>query len=99
VTTRVEVKIRIIPGAMDRVARSPEVRDRIQEIVDSLAEGLRRAVPVRTGAGRRSIKGRVVMGPNGWIGGASWDEAHYYLGILDSRHHFAEPVMNRVRHV
>lgn len=97
--TEVRVQVRIIPGAVDRIARSMEVHDNVKRIVDDLAEGLRRAVPVRTGAGRKSVTGRVAMGPNGWYGAASWDEAHYYLGILNSRRHFAEPVMDRIRYV
>ncbi len=96
------VRVRTIPGAMDRVARSPSVYEGMQDIVDDLAEDLRRVTPVRTGRGRASVKGRVEASGSGWVGTASWSDDHFYLGIVNVRGRsagFADPVINRVRYV
>ena len=47
----------------------------------------------------RASKRSVPMGPAGWYGTASWDNAHYYMGIQNSRTHWAEPTAQRVRFV
>ncbi len=99
---RTSVRVNVIPGAMDRIARSPSVADGLQEIVDDLAADLRDVTPVRTGKGRRSIKGRIEPSSTGWVGTASWDEDHFYLGIVNVRGRragFADPIINRVRYV
>lgn len=94
-----KVVVRVIPGAVDRIARSSDTRDYVQDYVDRLADTLKPSVPVRSGRGRKSVKGRVAMGARGWYGTASWDEQHYYLGILNSRMHFADAAIARIRYV
>lgn len=81
------------------IARGPETYNFVRKQVDETAETLRRSAPVRTGAGRGSITGRVWMGPDGWFGTASWDEAHYYLGIQNAQRKWADRAAALVRYV
>jgi len=81
----VTTRITVYDAAFEEIKRSPDVYSFIRKRTDDAAEALRRSSPVRTGAGRGSIRSQVVMGPDGWTGYASWDEQHYYLGILNSR--------------
>jgi hypothetical protein len=96
----VEIRdVRVIPGAVDAIARGPDVYAFVQGLVDEAAATMREGAPVRTGAGRASIRGQVWMGPDGWFGTASWDVQHYYMGIQNDRRHFVEPALSRVRYV
>ncbi len=83
--SRVTVRVTVRQSGLEAIKRGPEVYSFVRRHTDNAAEALRRAAPVRTGAGRGSITTDVVMGPDGWVGYASWDERHYYLGILNAR--------------
>ncbi len=82
---RIIVRVTVLEGGLEAIKRGPEVYSFVRQHTDNAAEALRRAAPARTGAGRGSIDTNVVMGPDGWVGYASWDERHYYLGILNAR--------------
>jgi hypothetical protein len=97
--TRVDVDVTVFEGSIREIARGPELHSYLRRAVDEVAEGMRSGAPVRSGAGRASIRGQVHMGPDGWYGTASWDTRHYYMGILNSRRQFAEPAIMRVRYV
>ena len=98
-TNVTDVRVTVYDTAIAAIARGPEVYDFVRKIVDGAAEGMRGGAPVRTGAGRASIGGRVVMGADGWYGVASWDTRHYYMGIQNARQSFVEPAFSRVRFV
>lgn len=94
-----DVKITVYESAIRDIARGPDTYEFVRSIVDDAAATMRQGAPVRTGAGRASIVSRVEMGPDGWYGTASWDTRHYYMGILNTRRHFVEPALSRVRYV
>jgi hypothetical protein len=96
---RTEVAVTVYPKAWDSIARSEQVHSWLDVKVSGIAEDLRRAAPVRSGAGRNSISSAVRMGADGWYGTASWDDAHYYMGIQNSRTHWAAQAAQRVRFV
>lgn len=87
------------PQAWDRIARSPELYSWVDGKVTRAAEDLRRSAPVRSGAGRNSINSAVRMAAEGWMGTATWDDAHYYMGIQNAHTHWAESAVQRVRYV
>lgn len=95
----VTVRVQVFEPAIREIARGPDVHDFVLRIASDLAEGLRAGAPVRTGAGRASIRARAEMGPDGWYSTASWDTQHYYMGIQNDRRHFVEPALSRVRFV
>lgn len=72
-------------AVLEQIKRGSDAYAFTRRQAEHAAEGLRRGTPVRTGAGRASIRADVTMGPDGWIGTASWDESHYYLGILNTK--------------
>lgn len=88
------------PGAIMAIAQSEATRRMVQAKVDTLAYGLRAGAPVRTGAGRASITAKTERDfEHGWVGTATWDEEHYYMGILNSRTRWADPTVAAVRYV
>jgi hypothetical protein len=93
------VTVTVNPSLVLSLARSPELYAHLHRMVDGAAENMRGAAPVRTGAGRASIRGQVVMTPTGWVGAAGWDRTHYYMGFQNRRRHFVEPALTRVRFV
>jgi len=97
--TTVEVQVTVHDEVIREIARGPELREFLLRTVSEFASELRADAPVRTGAGRRSIVAKVEMGATGWYGTASWDDAHYYLGIQNSRTRWAQPTLSRVRYV
>jgi hypothetical protein len=98
-TTKVSTKVTVRHQAVAELARGPELRRHLEQAVTDMALDMQAHAPVRSGAGRRSIKGEVVMTSEGWVGTASWDVAHYYLSFQDKRKQFAEPAIQRVRYV
>jgi hypothetical protein len=89
---------------LEAIKRGSEVYAFCRRQADDAADVLRRAAPVRSGAGRASVRSSVEMGPEGWYGVASWDESHYYLGILNtkdaqSREGWADRAAAQVRYV
>ena len=97
---RPRVVVRLNRPELIALERGRETRDLVKDVADEIAATMRPLAPARTGAGRRSIQGRVEMSASGWVGTASWDEAHYYMGILNSKgRHFAEAAVQRVRYV
>jgi hypothetical protein len=95
-----DVRITVYDDRIIALNRSPETHDFLRSIVDEEARALADAAPVRTGAGRSSIRGRVEMGSDGWIGAASWDTSHYYMGLRNTRTHWADRVAaQQVRYV
>lgn len=97
--TRFEVKTTYYPEVIDEIEMSDDTRLMIQSKVDDAAADLRSEAPVRTGAGRASIRSKTEREGVEWVGTASWDDEHYYMGILNSRTHWAEPTVQRVRFV
>lgn len=95
----IDVNVTFYPQAWDAISRGPELHDFMQGKASDAADELRRFAPVRSGAGRRSITSRAVLGVDGWEGRATWDDEHYYMGILNSRTHWADPAVQRVRYV
>lgn len=98
-TSSVTTRVTLRPDGFARLARSPEVRQVLSTVSDRGADSLRQAAPSRTGAGRASIYSDVRMGPDGWYGVASWDDAHYYMGIQQTRTRWADPAIARIRYV
>jgi hypothetical protein len=94
-----DVKVTVYESSLTAMARGPEMYDFVYGVVSDAAAAMRDEAPVRTGAGRGSIIGRVEMGTEGWYGRASWDRAHYYMGIQNARRSFVEPALTRVRYV
>lgn len=94
-----EVNVTYYPEVIDEIAMGDETRDLVLAKADDAATDLRSEAPVRSGAGRASIKARVERDGTDWVGAASWDDEHYYMGILNSRDHWAEPTVQRVRYV
>lgn len=95
--TEALVTVTIRPDFAAKLAFSPDMERLLRRKADAVAAKLRAAAPVESGAGRASIRGRTAMTPRGWIASASWDEQHYYLGILNTRTHWAEPVVQGLR--
>jgi hypothetical protein len=95
------VTVRVTPNPALRLelSHSAALHEYLSRETDALAADMRDHAPVRTGAGRQSIGGQVLMTPEGWVGVASWDVAHYYMGFQDRRKPFAEPALQRVRYV
>lgn len=93
------VVVDVNEAAIADLARGPEMYDLLRGTADEVSEEMRRGAPVRTGAGRASIRSRVEMTADGWVATASWDERHYYMGIQNSRREFAETALSRVRYV
>jgi len=75
------------------------MREWLKERVADIAAGLRSDAPVKTGAGRGSIASDTALAVQGWTGEAGWDEAHYYMGIQQSRTHWADPAIAKIRYV
>lgn len=99
-TPRYDVHITVYDDRILAMARSQDTYNFLRSIVDGEARALADAAPVRTGAGRGSIRGRVEMGTDGWIGAASWDTSHYYMGLRNVRTHWADRVAaQQVRYV
>jgi hypothetical protein len=96
---RAEIKVTPIPGAGMQIARSPEMREWMRARVADIASDLRADAPVKTGAGRGSIASDTALAAAGWEGSAGWDEAHYYMGIQQSRTHWADPAVADIRYV
>lgn len=96
---RVSVEVDVHHGALAEMARAHDTRELVLRVAEDIAEGMRAGAPVRTGAGRASIRAHAEMGSDGWYATASWDERHYYMGIQNTRRHFAEPALSRVRYV
>ena len=96
-TVRVDVNVH--RAAIAEIARGHETYELVTRFADDVVEEMRRGAPVRTGAGRASIRTRAALGPDGWYATASWDERHYYMGIQNGRRQFAEPALARVRYV
>lgn len=95
----VTVTVQVNSALPMELAHGPEIHEMLRRAVDALASDMRAHAPVRTGAGRNSIEGEVLMTPEGWVGVASWDAKHFYMGIQDRRKPFAEPALQRVRYV
>lgn len=93
---RVDYKVTPIPGGALEIARSPELRAWLAERMRSIADDLRRDAPVKTGAGRGSIASDVELSSGGWAGSAGWDAEHYYMGIQQTRKHWADPVVDHI---
>lgn len=96
---RVDVKTVVDRIAVLQLARSPELHAAMQRKANRMASDLRQAAPVKSGAGRASITGDVVMGPTGWTAIAGWDPQHYYMGIQNSRTRWAGRAAASVRYV
>jgi hypothetical protein len=96
---KAEIKLTPIPGAGDEIARSPELRAWLAGQMRGVADNLRSEAPVKTGAGRASITSAVDRGTQGWVGTAGWDSEHYYMGLQQSRTHWADGAIARVRYV
>jgi hypothetical protein len=93
------VQVTYYPEVMDEIQGSDDTRDLVLAAADDAATDLRSEAPVRTGAGRASIRARAERDGLDWVGAASWDDEHYYMGIQNSRTHWAEPTVQRVRYV
>ncbi len=96
---RPEVDVNVHPRALEEIARSHDTYDLVRDTAERVAAEMRHGAPVRTGAGRASIRARADMTPDGWVATASWDERHYYMGIQNARRRFAEPALSRIRYV
>lgn len=96
---RVTVVVNVHHRAIHDIAFGHETYNMVRRTAEEVAQEMRRGAPVRTGAGRGSIRGGVELTADGWVGTATWDERHYYMGIQNSRRPFAEPALSRVRYV
>jgi hypothetical protein len=96
---RAELDVTIIPGAGAQIARSQHMRAWLAERMKSIADDLRSEAPVKTGRGRGSIHSDVDLSSAGWTGTAGWDTEHYYMGIQQTRTHWADQAVSRIRYV
>lgn len=97
---RYEVNVTVYLSAIDAIKDSADTRSMVQRYADSAAFNLRASAPVRSGAGRASITARTERDfDSGWVGKATWDDEHYYMGILNSRTGWAAQAASRVRYV
>jgi hypothetical protein len=87
-----DVRVTVYEDRLRALARSQDAYEFVRAIVEREVRVLVAAAPVRTGAGRASIRPRVEMGPDGWYGTASWDTSHYYMGLRNVRTHWADRV-------
>jgi hypothetical protein len=94
-----DVQVTYYPEVIDEIAMGDSTRALLQDKVNDAAADLRSEAPVRTGAGRASITATTERDGTDWVGKAGWDDEHYYMGILNSRDHWAEPTVQRVRYV
>lgn len=95
-----DVQVTYYPEVIDAIAAGDETRALVEGKANDAAADLRSEAPVRTGAGRASIRARTERdGDGSWVGAASWDDEHYYMGIQNSRTHWAAPTVQRVRYV
>lgn len=95
----VATTVTVRPEFAAKLAYSPTMRRVLERQADRISAELRAAAPVKTGAGRASIRTRTALGPTGWEASASWDAQHYYLGIQNTRTHWAEQVVQRLRNI
>lgn len=95
VTVRVTPNVALVPV----LSHGANIQAHLRRMAERAADDLRQSAPARTGAGRASITGGTVMTADGWVGTAGWDRAHYYMGIQQSRTHWADPAFQRVRYV
>jgi hypothetical protein len=96
---RATVRIDVHETEMARWPYLEGTREVLERVVDEIADIGRPQAPHRTGAGAASIQGRTYMTAAGWIGTASWDVPHYYMGFHEKRHPFLRPAMQAVRFV
>ena len=97
--------VRYHDAAEREITRSPEFRDRMQEIGDVIADDAAEHAPRRTGAGAASIEAVTELGPAGWEVRISWQKPNYYLKFHESgtvhmpARPFLVPALNRARGV
>lgn len=97
---RVHVDVDVHRQVLREIAFGHETYELVRDVAEKAASDMRRGAPVRTGAGRSSIRARAELGPDGWYATASWDEAHYYMGILNTTYRgFADSAITRIRYV
>jgi hypothetical protein len=99
VSIRTTVRVNVHERALAALPYAEETRELLQRVVDDIADLARPAAPRRTGLGARSIQGRTAMTASGWVGAASWDVAHYYMGFQEQRDPFIRPALQAVRYV
>jgi hypothetical protein len=96
---RYEVNVTVFPAAIEAIKQGEETRQLVSRRTEDAAFSLRAGAPVRTGAGRASITASTERDfDSGWIGKATWDDEHYYMGILNSRDHWADEAVQRLRY-
>lgn len=96
---QVDVVITVYESRIRALGRTQDAYDFIRGRAEEAAQALRASAPVRTGAGKASIKVRMAMGNEGWVGAASWDTSHYYMGILNAEDRWADRAAASVRYV
>jgi hypothetical protein len=96
---RAQVRVTVHETEMARWPYLEETREVLQRVVDDIADVGRPAAPRETGLGAASIRGRTFMTADGWVGTASWDVPHYYMGFHEKRRPFLRPAMQAVRFV
>lgn len=75
-------KVVYFDEAEREIVRSPEWRERMQEVGDRIASAARRRGPVGkpTHGGTASISAVTRLHPRlGWVTRVSWDKRHYYM--------------------
>lgn len=96
---RYEVNVTTFPEAIAAIRESQGTRALVGRYADSAAFALRASAPVRSGAGRASIRSATEHNfEAGWVGTASWDDEHYYMGIQNSRTSWASKAARSVRY-
>ena len=97
---RYDVNVQVFLEVIDQIAAGQETRLMVTRKTEAAAQSLRAGAPVRTGAARASISSTVDRDfEAGWVGKATWDDEHYYIGILNSRTHWAAGAVQRIRYV
>lgn len=97
---RYEVRLTVYPEAIEAIKTGESTREMVRGKTDAAVFNLRASAPVRSGAGRASITSTTDRDfESGWVGRATWDDEHYYLGILNSRTGWASRVADRIRYV
>lgn len=95
-----EVNLTFYPAAIEAIKQSDDTRVMVSGRADMAAAALRSSAPTRSGAGRASINSMTERDfETGWVGKASWDDEHYYMGIQNSRTGWANSAASRVRYV
>jgi hypothetical protein len=95
-----EVNVTYYPAALEAIKGGEETRQLVQGRTDNAAFALRSSAPVRSGRGRASITATTQRDfLDGWVGKATWDDEHYYMGIQNSRTAWASKVADRIRYV